>query len=125
MSEPSTLPQSLLAQLETAARAADGVGASEPVALEVTEAFGLADIFFIVSGDVERQVQAIAREIEDDLNDAGVKTLRREGREEGRWVLLDFGDLVVHVFHEEDREFYALERLWGDCPRVPILLETA
>ncbi len=64
-------------------------------------------------------MQAIAGEIEDKMIEAGVKTLRREGRAEGRWVLLDFGDLVVHVFHEEDRMYYSLERLWKDCPVVP------
>ena len=64
---------------------------------------------------------AIAAEIEDRLNETGVKTLRREGRAEGRWILLDFGDLVVHVFHEEDRMYYALERLWKDCPVIPFV----
>ena len=70
-------------------------------------------------------MQAIASEIEDKLNQAGVKTLRREGRAEGRWILLDFGDLVVHVFHEEDRMYYSLERLWKDCPAVPLDLPAA
>ena len=65
---------------------------------------------------------AIAGEIEDKLLEAGAKPLRREGRSEGRWVLLDFGDIVVHVFHEEDRMYYALERLWKDCPVVPLEL---
>lgn len=80
----------------------------------------LADIFLLVTGRNERNVMAIAGEIEDRLNEQGVKTLRREGRSEGRWILLDFGDLVVHVFHEEDRMYYALERLWKDCPVVPL-----
>lgn len=73
-------------------------------------------MFLIVTGRNERNVQSIAGEVEDRLNADGVKTLRREGRSEGRWVLLDFGDLVVHVFHEEDRMYYSLERLWRDCP---------
>jgi ribosome-associated protein len=80
----------------------------------------LADIFLIATGRNERNVVAIAGEIEDQLIEAGTKLLRREGRAEGRWVLLDFGDLVVHVFHEEDRMYYSLERLWKDCPVIPI-----
>jgi ribosome-associated protein len=68
---------------------------------------------------------AIAEEIIDRLNEQGVKILRREGLSEGRWALLDFGDLVVHVFHEEDRMYYSLERLWKDCPVVPITVESA
>ena len=77
---------------------------------------------FSSRGRSERNVVAIASEVEDKLNEAGVKTLRREGKAEGRWILLDFGDLVVHVFHEEDRMYYALERLWKDCPVVPLEL---
>lgn len=107
-------------QLEVAVRAADKAGAIQPVALEVSEQFGFADIFLVVSGEVERNVLAIARDIEDELNNAGVKTIRREGREGGRWVLIDFGDLIVHVFHHEDRDFYQLERLWGDCPAIDV-----
>lgn len=94
------------------------MGALAPVALEVTEHFGLADGFLILTGEVERNVQAISDAIEDALNDAGVRTIRREGREIGRWVLLDFGDLMVHVFHQEERDFYQLERLWQDCPVI-------
>ena len=70
-------------------------------------------------GRSERNVAAIADEIEDKLLEAGHKRLRREGRQESRWVLLDFGDLVVHVFHEQERVYYGLERLWKDCPVVP------
>ena len=103
-----------------AARAADSKQAEDLVALDVSEPLPLTDIFLLASGRNERNVLAIAAEVEDQLNDAGVKTLRREGRAEGRWVLLDFGDLVVHVFHEEDRMYYSLERLWKDCPIVPL-----
>ncbi|MGV1034926.1 MAG: ribosome silencing factor [Microbacteriaceae bacterium] len=103
-----------------AARAADDTGGSDFVALDVSEPLPLADIFLLVTGRSERNVQAIADAIEDSLNDSGVKTLRREGRAEGRWVLLDFGDLACHVFHEEERLFYSLERLWKDCPVVPL-----
>ena len=108
--------------LQLAARAADAKSGEDLVALDVSGPLPLTDIFLLVTGRVERNVVAIAGEIEDQLNDAGVKTLRREGKAEGRWVLLDFGDLVVHVFHEEDRMYYALERLWKDCPVVPLEL---
>ncbi|MFF1574360.1 ribosome silencing factor [Leifsonia sp. NPDC058292] len=108
--------------LQIAARAADSKAGEDLVALDVSGPLPLTDIFLLVSGRVERNVIAIAGEIEDQLNDAGVKTLRREGKSEGRWVLLDFGDLVVHVFHDEDRMYYSLERLWKDCPVVPLEL---
>jgi ribosome-associated protein len=108
-----------------AAIAADSKQAEDLVALDVSEPLPLTDIFLLASGRNERNVLAIAAEVEDQLNDAGVKTLRREGRAEGRWVLLDFGDLVVHVFHEEDRMYYSLERLWKDCPTVPLDLPTS
>ncbi|MFF2051648.1 ribosome silencing factor [Leifsonia sp. NPDC058194] len=108
--------------LQIAAIAADSKGGEDLVALDVSGPLPLTDAFLLVSGRVERNVMAIAGEVEDQLNEAGVRTLRREGRSEGRWVLLDFGDLVVHVFHEEDRMYYSLERLWKDCPVLPIEL---
>jgi ribosome-associated protein len=103
-----------------AAAAADSKSGEDLVALDVSGPLPLTDVFLLATGRNERNVQSIAGEVEDKLNEAGVKTLRREGRAEGRWVLLDFGDLVVHVFHEEDRMYYALERLWKDCPVVPL-----
>jgi len=109
-----------LDMLKVAAAAAQAKGGEELVALDVSEPLPLVDIFLVVSGRSERNVAAIADEIEDKLLEAGHKRLRREGRQESRWVLLDFGDLVVHVFHEQEREFYGLERLWKDCPVVPI-----
>lgn len=114
----ATEPLNVREQLTVAVRAADSKGATGPVALEVTEQFPYADIFLLVGGSVERNVQAISDEIEDELNKAGVRTVRREGREGGRWILLDFGDLIVHVFHQEDRDFYQLERIWQDCPVI-------
>ncbi|PPL20495.1 MULTISPECIES: ribosome silencing factor [Microterricola] len=108
--------------LQVAARAADSKGGTDLVALDVTQPLPLTDIFFLVTGNSERNVVAIAGEIEDELIRAGAKPLRREGRAEGRWALLDFGDLVVHVFHEEERGYYQLERLWKDCPVVAIEL---
>ncbi len=106
--------------LLTAAKAADSKQAEDLVALDVSGPFPLADVFLLATGRNERNVLAIAGEIEDQLAEGGAKPLRREGRTEGRWVLLDFGDLVVHVFHEEDRMYYSLERLWKDCPVIPI-----
>jgi ribosome-associated protein len=103
-----------------AAIAADSKQAEDLVALDVSGPLPLTDIFLLATGRNERNVVAIAGEIEDRMIEAGVKTLRREGRAEGRWVLLDFGDLVVHVFHEEDRMYYSLERLWKDCPVLPL-----
>ncbi len=107
-------------QLQIAARAADAKGGEDLVALDVSEPLPLVDIFLLVTGRNERNVAAIADEVEEKLLEAGVKRLRREGRQESRWILLDFGDIVVHVFHEQERVFYGLERLWKDCPTVPI-----
>lgn len=106
--------------LRIAASAAEAKQAEDVVALDVSEPLPFTDAFLLATGRNERQVIAIASEVEDRLTDAGVKALRREGRAEGRWVLLDFGDIVVHVFHEDDRVFYSLERLWNDCPVLPI-----
>ena len=103
-----------------AARAADSKQAEDLVALDVSGPLPLTDVFLIATGRNERNVVAIAGEIEDKMNEAGIKTLRREGRQEGRWILIDFGDIVVHVFHEEDRLYYSLERLWKDCPAIPL-----
>ncbi|MFN3949578.1 ribosome silencing factor [Microbacterium sp.] len=109
---------------QIAAIAADAKGGDDIVALDVSEPLPLVDIFLLVTGRNERNVAAIADEIEEKLLEAGHKRVRREGRQESRWVLLDFGDLVVHVFHEEERVYYGLERLWKDCPVVPIELPT-
>jgi len=111
--------------LQIAARAADQKSGEDLVALDVSGPLPLTDVFLLVTGRNERNVQSIAGEVEDKLNEAGVKTLRREGRAEGRWVLLDFGDLIVHVFHQDDRHYYALERLWKDCPVLPLDLPAA
>ncbi len=111
--------------LTVMALAADSKQAEDLVALDVSGPLPLTDIFFLATGRNERNVQAIAGEIEDKMLEAGAKTLRREGRAEGRWILLDFGDVVAHVFHEEDRMYYSLERLWKDCPAIPIELPVA
>lgn len=105
-----------------AARAADKALAVDQVALDVSGQLPLTDVFLIATGRNERQVSAIAREVEDALIVDGAKPIRREGRADGRWVLLDFSDIVVHIFHEEERTYYQLERLWRDAPVVDLQL---
>lgn len=106
--------------LNIAVASAWAKGGTNFVALDVSENLVLTDAFLLVSGRNERNTKAIADAIEDDLHDAGVKLLRKEGKADGRWVLLDFGFFVAHVFHEDEREFYALERLWKDSPVIAI-----
>ena len=101
-----------------AARAASEKLAQQIVAFDVSEQLAITDAFLLASATNERQVGAIVDEIEDKLREAGAKPIAREGASEGRWVLLDYGDIVVHVQHEEERVFYALERLWRDCPVI-------
>ncbi|WP_431072136.1 ribosome silencing factor [Microbacterium phyllosphaerae] len=115
-------PENAVEMLQLAADAAVSKGGEDLVALNVSEPLPLVDIFLLVTGNSERNVAAIADEIEDKLIEAGHKRVRREGRAEARWVLLDFGDLIVHVFHQEERVYYGLERLWKDCPVVPFEL---
>ena len=117
-------PDNALEMLQIAADAADSKVGEDLVALNVSGPLPLVDIFLLVTGNSERNVAAIADEIEDQLHEAGHRRVRREGRAEARWVLLDFGDLIVHVFHSEERVYYGLERLWKDCPVVPIELTT-
>ena len=117
-----TASANALEQLQIAALAADEKQGDDLVALDVSGPLPLTDVFLLVTGRNERNVLSIASEIEDKLIAAGHKPLRREGRSEGRWVLLDFGDIVIHVFHEEERTYYSLERLWKDCPVIPIEL---
>jgi ribosome-associated protein len=118
MQSPETAEQ----MLRIAADAAASKGGEDLVALNVSEPLPLVDIFLLVTGNSERNVAAIADEVEDKLLESGHKRVRREGRAESRWILLDFGDLIVHVFHQEERVYYDLERLWKDCPVVPIEL---
>lgn len=119
-------PETAEEMLQLAVDAASSKGGEDLVALNVSEPLPLVDIFLLVTGNSERNVAAIADEIEDKLIEAGHKRVRREGRAESRWVLMDFGDLIVHVFHAEERTYYGLERLWKDCPVVPFeLTETA
>ena len=105
--------------------AADKLG-ENLVALDVTSVNPLADAVLIVSGCNERQVNAISDALEEKMLELGQKMIRREGKSLGRWVLLDFGDIWVHVMHEEHRMFYGLERLWNDCPLIKLdVAETA
>ncbi|MGP4016353.1 ribosome silencing factor [Saccharopolyspora sp. 5N708] len=101
-----------------AAQAAADKKATDVVLLDVSEQLVITDCFLIASAPNERQVEAIVDAIEEKLRAAGTKPVRREGAREGRWVLLDFVDVVVHVQHSEERAFYQLERLWKDCPRI-------
>jgi ribosome-associated protein len=101
-----------------AAEAASDKLASDIVAFDVSERLVITDAFLVCSAPNDRQVKAIVDEVEDRLLRAGAKPVRREGERDGRWVLLDYADIVVHVQHEEERAFYALERLWRDCPLI-------
>ncbi len=89
-------------------------------ALDVRETATFTDYFLLCSGTSDRQVSAVAHHIEETLKDSGVRPLGIEGIREGRWVLLDYGDFVVHVFLDSVREFFKFDRLWGSAPEVPI-----
>ena len=104
-----------------AAQAAADKLATDVTVLDVADRLAITDTFVLTSAPTERQVSSIVDEIELRMREAGVKPVRREGEREGRWVLLDFGDVVVHVQHAEEREYYALERLWKDCPQLPFV----
>ncbi len=102
-----------------AARAADDKGAHDIVVLEVGDVLVVADEFVIVSASNDRQVKAIVDDIERAVDEVGYgKPLRVEGLDDRHWVLIDYGDVVVHVFLEETRAYYELERLWSDVPRL-------
>jgi ribosome-associated protein len=106
--------------VEIAATAAADKLATDIIAYDVSEQLVITDAFLLCSASNDRQVKAIVDEIEDKLRKAGARPVRREGEREGRWVLLDYIDVVIHVQHAEERVFYALERLWKDCPRIPL-----
>ena len=105
-----------------AAQAASDKIGQDIIALDVSERLAITDVFVIASASNERQVNAIVDGIEEELAKQDLRPVRREGRSGGRWVLLDYADVVIHVQHEEDRVFYALERLWKDCPVVDLQL---
>jgi ribosome-associated protein len=106
--------------VEIAAAAAADKLATDIIAYDVSEQLVITDAFLLCSASNDRQVRAIVDEIEEKLRRVAAKPVRREGEREGRWVLLDYIDVVIHVQHAEERVFYALERLWKDCPRIPL-----
>jgi ribosome-associated protein len=108
----------LLAQ--AAAIAAADKLATDVIALDVSDQLVITDVFLLASAPNDRQVRSIVDAIEEALLVHKAKPIRREGASEGRWVLLDFGDLVVHVQHADEREYYSLERLWRDCPVIEL-----
>ena len=105
---------------QAAALAAADKLATDVIALDVSDQLVITDVFLLTSAPNDRQVKSIVDAIEEKLLELKAKPVRREGEREGRWVLLDFGDLVVHVQHAEEREYYALERLWRDCPAIEL-----
>jgi ribosome-associated protein len=111
--------------LRLAAETAVAKKATEPVALDLRDLDGVCDYFFLCSCSSEVQVKAVAEAIEDRLRERGARAWHVEGREGRRWVLLDYVEVVVHVFHEKTREYYLLDRLWGDARSVDLGLDTA
>jgi ribosome-associated protein len=103
-----------------AARAAASKLADDVVVIDVSDQLVITDCFVIASASNERQVNAVVDEVEEKMRDAGYKPARREGTREGRWMLLDYVDIVVHIQHQDERDFYALDRLWRDCPLVTV-----
>ena len=108
-----------------AAQAAADKLATDVSIVDVSDRLAITDAFVLASAPNERQVQSIVDSVEEQLRAHGVKPVRREGVAEGRWVLLDFVDIVVHVQHAEERAYYALERLWKDCPSIPFVDRSA
>ncbi len=104
--------------VETAVRAASDKKANDVVVLDVSDLLGITDYFVICSAASQRQIRTISDEVVKRLRDAGVSPIRREGERDTGWVLIDYEDFVVHVFGDDEREFYDLERLWKDAPRV-------
>jgi ribosome-associated protein len=111
--------------LRIAAEAAVAKKARDPVALDLRSLDGVCDYFFICSCSSEVQVRAVAEHVEDTLRERGARPWHIEGREGRRWVLLDYVNVVVHVFHEATREYYLLDRLWGDARSVDLGLDLA
>jgi ribosome-associated protein len=105
---------------ETAVSAAADKGATDLRIVDVSEQLAITDCFVLAAASNERQVRAVVDAVEERMLMLGVKPTRREGEREGRWVLLDFLDVVVHVQHSEERVYYSLDRLWKDCPTLPL-----
>lgn len=106
--------------LQVTYKAADDKRAEDIVVLNMQGVSLLADYFLICHANSERQVQAIAREMQDQAQEAGYDVKRLEGMDSARWVLVDMGDVVAHVFHKDERAYYNLERLWGDAPQLDV-----
>ncbi len=105
---------------EVAARAAAAKLADDVIVIDVSDQLVITDCFVIASASNERQVNAIVDGVEEKMREAGYKPARREGTREGRWTLLDYVDIVVHIQHQDERDFYALDRLWRDCPVLAV-----
>ncbi len=103
-----------------AAYAAAEKKATDVIAFKVADLLVVTDYFLVATGATDRQVKSIADEVEDKMREAGIKPIGREGERENTWVLLDYGDFVVHVFQPAEREFYRLEKLWSDAPRMEL-----
>lgn len=105
-----------------AAHAAVDKQAADVIAFDVSDQLAITDIFVLASAANQPQMNAVKDAVEEKLIEIGAKTLRREGQRESRWILMDYGDIVVHIQHSEERAFYALERLWSDCPTIDLQL---
>ncbi|MER2173982.1 MAG: ribosome silencing factor [Carnobacterium sp.] len=106
--------------VELVVKAADDKRAEDIIAMDVSKISILADYFIVMHGNSEKQVKAISEEIIDKAEEAGIDVRRVEGRDSSKWLLIDLGDVVVHVFHYSERSFYNLEKLWSDAPLVDI-----
>lgn len=115
-----TATDEAMAVAVAAATAAADKLAIDVVAIDVSDRLAITDVFVIAAASNDRQVRAVVEGVEDRLRAEGVDRVRREGERDGRWVLLDYGEVVVHVLHVEDRAFYGLERLWKDCPALAL-----
>lgn len=110
-----------IAAMKVAALAADETKAEDIVAIDVSEPLAITDAFLLTTGSSPRQVLAIAENMERRLYEKlGLRAVRREGLDEASWVLIDYGDFVLHVFDEDSRNYYRLDQLWGDCPRIDL-----
>ncbi|HEY6865739.1 MAG TPA: ribosome silencing factor, partial [Candidatus Eisenbacteria bacterium] len=123
--DPATRRGAGLGILKAAAEAARAKKAHDLTALDLRDLDGVCDYFFICSASSEIQVKAVAEAVEERLRERGHRPWHIEGREGRRWVLLDYIEVVVHVFHEKTREYYMLDRLWGDARSVDLGLERA
>lgn len=115
-----TASQDTIRLAEIAALAADEKQASNIAVLDVSDVMAISEVFVLASADNERQARAIVEEIEDQLTAVGEEPKRREGNRENRWVLLDYGMLVIHVQRNTERDFYGLDRLYRDCPLLEV-----